>query len=97
VRFEWDPAKAASNLRKHGVSFEEARTLFTGGAMYAEIYDELHDGDEDRFIAIGPVRRGTITVVFVERQEDTIRILGARPATRSERALFEAFLRGKQP
>ena len=67
MRFEWDPAKAEANLRKHGVSFEDARTLFTSGQDYLEIYDERHSDDEDRFIAVGRAAGGVICVVFVER------------------------------
>lgn len=97
VRFDWDPAKAASNLRKHGVSFEEAKALFTSGVDYLEIFDSEHSGDEDRFLAIGPVSKGVICVVFVERGEDAVRILGARRATSRERELLERWTRGKRP
>ena len=97
MRIEWDPAKAVANRRKHGVSFEEARSLFTSGVDYLEIYDAPHSGDEDRFLAIGPVSRGVICVVFVERAEDTIRILGARLATRREQEFFDRTRRGKRP
>jgi hypothetical protein len=97
MRFDWDPAKAAANLRKHGVSFEEARSLFTSGADYLELYDTAHSEDEDRFLAIGPVARGVLCVVFVERGEETIRILGARRATAREETLFDRRMRGKRP
>jgi len=95
--FEWDPGKARTNERKHGVTFEEARSLFTSGVDFLEIYDEGHDESEDRFIAIGPVQAGVICVVFVEREEDTIRILSARHATRRERRMFDSTMRGEQP
>jgi uncharacterized DUF497 family protein len=97
VRFEWDPAKAASNLRKHGVSFEEARTLLSSGVDYLEVYDSEHSEDEDRFLAIGLVPRGVVCVMFVERDEDSIRILGARLATRREQELLERSRRGRKP
>ncbi len=54
VHFSWDPAKAESNVRKHGVSFEEASELFTSGVDYLEIFDDAHSESEERFIAIGP-------------------------------------------
>ncbi len=95
MHFEWDPAKNRSNRSKHGVSFEEAATLFTSGADFLEIYDDLHSAEEDRFIAVGPISRGIIVVAFTERGEDLIRIVSARKATRIERTLFEDFWRGQ--
>ena len=56
--FEWDAAKAGANRERHGISFDEVRELFTRDVDYLEIYDAEHSRDEDRFIAIGPVRRG---------------------------------------
>jgi uncharacterized DUF497 family protein len=58
VRFDWDPKKQEANLKKHDVSFEEAAKLFTSGVDYLELYDSTHSLEEDRFIAIGPSRRG---------------------------------------
>ena len=97
MRFEWDPVKAAANESKHGVTFEEARSLFTSGVDFLEVYDSSHGEDEDRFIAIGPVRKGLICIVFVEREDDTVRILSARRATRRERGMFDSSMRGQQP
>ena len=88
MRFEWDPEKARSNQAKHGITFDEARTLFTGGVDYLEIYDTEHSTDEDRFIAIGAVERGVICVAFTELDEDHIRIISSRLATRRERQLL---------
>jgi uncharacterized DUF497 family protein len=95
VEFEWDPDKAALNELKHGLSFEEAHELFLGTADYLEIYDRQHSVDEDRYIAIGPVDRGLICVVYVERVEDRIRLISARFATRRERALYAEYLGGR--
>ena len=53
MRFEWDPRKERINRTRHGISFEEAKRLFTNGLDYLEIYDETHSGEEDRFIARG--------------------------------------------
>ena len=97
VEFEWDPGKAVVNEQKHGLSFEEARELFTGTADFLEIYDHEHSLDEDRYIAIGPIRRGVICVVYVERLEDRIRLISARFATRRERRLFAEFMEGGLP
>jgi len=93
-QFEWDPAKAESNRRKHGISFEEARSLFTSGAEYLEILDLQHDEDEDRYVAVGPVARGILCVAFVERGENTLRIISARRATRREAELFRRTMEG---
>jgi uncharacterized DUF497 family protein len=86
VRFAWDPRKAATNLRKHGVSFEEASTAFHDklGAYYP---DTLH---ENRFILIGYSRRQRLLyVVHAEVRRDAIRIISARKATKHEKAHYE--------
>ena len=85
VRFEWDPAKDKSNLAKHGLYFDEATAFFKTGVDYLEIYDEEHSDEEDRFIAIGPSRRGVIVVAYTERDDNVLRILSARMATKRER------------
>jgi uncharacterized DUF497 family protein len=90
MEFQWDPAKAEVNLRKHGLSFEEAAELLSGEADYLEIYDDWHE-DEDRLIAIGPIRRGVIVVVHTELLDDAIRIISARLATRRETQLFQSY------
>lgn len=92
VRFDWDPAKNTRNVRKHGVSFEEASTLFTAGSGWLDLGDEAHSGDEMRYRAIGPIVRGVVVVVYVERDEDVIRIISARAATPSERRLYEDWI-----
>lgn len=89
--FEWDEAKNLANLSKHGISFEEARELFQSDTDYLEIFDEAHSDHEDRFIAIGPIARGVIMVVFTEREEDIVRIISARPATKREQEMFRAY------
>jgi len=90
--YEWDVEKERANRERHGVSFDEAKELFTTGVNYLEIYDIEHSEDEDRFMAIGPVRRGLIVVVYTERFEETIRIISARFATRSEAGLFRRYM-----
>ena len=84
MRFEWDPAKAASNIRKHGVSFDEAVTVFRDPLAF--IFDDMtHSEQEHREIIIGmSTLRRMILVCFVERLEDVVRIISARPATRQE-------------
>ena len=86
VRFEWDPKKAAANLKKHEVSFGEAQTAFDDelGAYYP---DSLH---ADRFILIGfSHRHRLLYVVHAEVAADVIRIISARKATRHEKAHYE--------
>lgn len=78
VRFEWDDVKDLLNREKHGISFAEARRLFESGVDYLEIFDSEHSDLEDRFIAIGPIDRGLVVIVYTEREEDTVRIIGAR-------------------
>jgi uncharacterized DUF497 family protein len=59
VRISWDEAKNVANQKKHGLRFEEAAELFRSGSDYLEIFDEAHSDSEDRFIAIGPISRGS--------------------------------------
>jgi uncharacterized DUF497 family protein len=94
MRFEWDPAKEAINQVKHGLSFGDVTGLFTSGVDYLELPDTVHDDDEERLIAIGPVTRGVVMVVFIERYEGSIRIISARRATKSEIALYRKHLEG---
>jgi hypothetical protein len=84
MKFEWDPAKAASNVRKHGISFDEAVTVFRDPLAF--IFDDVtHSETEHREIIIGTsALRRMILVCFVERLEDVVRIINARPATRQE-------------
>jgi uncharacterized DUF497 family protein len=93
VRSEWDPKKQEANLKKHGVSFEEAAKLFTSSVDYLELYDSTHSLDEERFIAIGPIRRGLVLVVYTERTDEMLRIISARWATPNELRLYTQYLK----
>ncbi len=95
MKVTWDEAKNGANQRKHGISFEEASRLFASNADYLEIFDAAHSDLEDRFIALGPVSRGLVMVVWTEHDEETIRILSARWATRNECNLFRAYVESK--
>ena len=88
MEFEWDPAKADANRRRHGLAFEEVTDLFTSGVDFLEVFDEEHSHDEDRFIAIGPARHGVVLVVFTEPAKGLVRIISARRATKAESELF---------
>ena len=93
MKVVWDRTKDVANQRKHGVSFREASELLTSGTDHLEIFDDAHSDDEDRFISIGPIRRGLVLVVWTERDDDRVRIISARWATRREQAIFRAHLR----
>ena len=88
LRFEWDKRKNRSNIRRHGVPFEEAQTVFTdeNGIL---IDDPEHSEAEDRFVLIGLSFGLRILVVcHCYRQDDVIRIISARTANRSENASY---------
>lgn len=90
IQFEWDPAKARANLRKHGVSFEEAKSVFYD--EYArQFFDDEHSETEKRFIMLGLSDRSRVLVVcHCERSEgDIIRLISARKATSRERKYYE--------
>lgn len=96
VKVSWDDAKSRANQRRHGISFEEASELFRSGHDYLEIFDDTHSLTEDRFIAIGPIRGGLVLVVWTERDEEAIRIISARWATKREHALYRSHLEETQ-
>jgi uncharacterized DUF497 family protein len=88
VRFTWDQSKAASNLAKHYVSFEEASTVF--GDPLSETFPDIdHSQEEHRFIIIGASERGTILVVSHTDDGELVRIISAREATHGERRAYE--------
>ena len=90
----WDDDKDRRNREKHGVSFQEAAELFTSGVDFLEIYDEAHSFDEDRFLAIGPIVRGVVLVVWTERAEEVVRVISARWATPRETDLYHSHIGG---
>jgi hypothetical protein len=93
VKVVWDRAKDITNQKTHGGSFREASELLTSETDHLELFDDAHSDDEDRFIAIGPIRRGLVLVVWTERDDDRVGIISARWATRREQALFRAHMR----
>jgi uncharacterized DUF497 family protein len=88
VEFEWDGAKAASNLGKHGISFEEALTAFDD-PLAAIFDDEEHSDREPREIIVGHSDQGRLVVVMFTERSGRVRIISARPATRRERTDYE--------
>jgi uncharacterized protein len=85
MKFEWDSAKAAANLKKHGVSFDEAQSVFYDD-FAIEFFDEPHSDGEDRFVLLGMSTGTRLLVVChcVRGADDNIRIISARKATRNE-------------
>lgn len=88
LAFEWDDAKARSNRRKHGVSFEEAATIF-GDPLSLTIEDPSHSVGEERFVIMGESARGRLVVVVFTERGDRIRIISAREATSREARDYE--------
>jgi hypothetical protein len=88
VRFEWDPEKAAANLKRRRLSFDEAATVLED-PLSTTYPDDAHSEDESRFVTIGESRRGRVLVVAHTERNDTIRIISARRATRRERDFYE--------
>ena len=90
MKFDWDPDKNEINLKKHGVSFDEAETVFENERAVT-IYDEDHSDDEDRFKIIGMSRKlRELTVCHCYRSgEEITRIISARRATKNESKLYE--------
>ena len=88
MRFEWDGAKAADNLARHGVSFEEAATVFRDPLSQTG-RDPDHSIDEERFVVFGVSARGRLLVVAHTERGDKVRIISARAATPRERKIYE--------
>jgi uncharacterized DUF497 family protein len=88
IDFRWHPLKALSNLKKHGVSFEEAKTVF-GDKQILDVPDTEHSEEELRFIAIGRSEQGRLLFVNFTEAGATIRIISARPAEPWERREYE--------
>jgi len=86
--FEWDHKKAIGNIDKHGVSFQESSTVFSD--LYSlSLHDPLHSNDEDRFIIIGISNRNNLLIVVHTERLNSIRIISARKATKTERNYYE--------
>jgi uncharacterized DUF497 family protein len=88
MRFEWDKEKAASNLKKHSVSFEEAETVWQD-YFYIDLFDDAHSIEENRFIIIGESNKNRFLIVSYTERENKIRIISARELTSKERKDYE--------
>ena len=91
MNFEWDPAKARSNFKKHGVSFSDVEMAFYD--QYAISIPDPGASVEDRFILIGMDALGRIVVVAYTYRGNSIRIISARKATKTERKTYEEGIR----
>ena len=88
MEFEWDEKKHRTNLSKHGISFDEASTIFDD-PLYIDFYDPDHSEKEQRYIIFGDSERGRILMVSYTERGDRIHIISARKATPAERESYE--------
>ena len=88
MEYELDEGKATANLSKHGVAFEEAKTVFND-PLYVDFYDPDHSYGEHRYIIIGESHQGRLLVVSYTERGDIIRLISAREATRTEQKAYE--------
>ena len=90
IKFEWDEGKAAANLKKHQISFEEAKSIFFDD-LGVQFFDEEHSSDEDRFLMLGMSKKAMLLIVcHCEREQgELIRIISARKATKRESAFYQ--------
>jgi len=88
VQFEWDPDKAAANVKRRRISFDEAASVLED-PLSTTFPDEAHSEEEMRFLTIGTSLRGRVLVVAHTERNDTLRIISARRATRREREFYE--------
>ena len=88
MQFEWDPEKAAANVKRRRISFSEAASVLED-PLSTTFADETHSEEETRFLTIGASHRGRVLVVAHTERNDTIRIISARRATRREREFYE--------
>ena len=88
MKFEWDLSKSELNYRKHGVSFEEAATVFND-SLSVSFPDPGHSVGESRYVMIGISRFGKLLVIAHTDRDEAVRIISAREATRKERRFYE--------
>ena len=89
MEFEWDPEKAELNLKKHGVSFQEASSVF-GDPLAVTFNDPDHSVQERRFVTFGCSLAGILLVIIHTERRGRVRVISARRATRHERKIYEA-------
>jgi uncharacterized protein len=87
MEFEWNEGKADRNLIKHGVSFDEAQTIFND-PLYVDFYDPDHSENEDRYLIIGESIRGRLLIVSYTERGNKNRLISARETTKIERKMY---------
>ena len=88
MQFEWDENKAKQNLSKHGVSFEEAETIFYD-PLYIDFYDPDHSENEERYLIVGQSNQRRILILSYTERGNKIRLISAREVTPQERKAYE--------
>jgi uncharacterized protein len=88
MKFECDENKAVKNFAKHGVSFNEAETVFDD-PLYVDFYDPHHSDNEDRYLIVGESNQGRLLIVSYTERRNSIRIISTREVTRAERQAYE--------
>ncbi|WP_107670463.1 BrnT family toxin [Cyanothece sp. BG0011] len=88
MQFEWDKNKAKQNLSKHGVSFEEAKTIFDD-PLYIDFYDPDHSENEERYLIVGQSNQRRILILSYTERGNKIRLISAREVTPQERKAYE--------
>ena len=88
MSFQWDEQKARANLEKHGISFEEAATVF-GDSLYVDFYDPDHSSEEQRYIILGVSTEGRLLMVSYTQRGEVVRLISSREVTSAERKAYE--------
>jgi len=88
MEFKWDEKKAAANLADHGVSFDEAKTVFDD-PLYVDFYDPDHSYDEHRYLIVGESRQGRLLIVSYTERGESARLISGREVTLLERKAYE--------
>lgn len=90
MQFEWNEKKAARNLQKHGVAFDEAQAVFED-PLFVDYYDSDHSTDEHRYLIVGESQQGRLLIVSYTEHDEVTRLISAREVTPKERNFYEEF------
>ena len=88
MSLEWDEHKARANLEKHGISLEEAATVF-GDSLHVDFYDPDHSSEEQRYIMLGASTEGRLLMVSYTQRGEVVRLISSREVTSAERKAYE--------
>ena len=89
MKFEWDAAKNAANIRKHGIDFADGEELFSGKYPFLVLPDDEEDYREERWLGIGMIQERVVVAIFTEPQPELIRFISLRKATQEEQYRYE--------